>query len=86
MNEREARDLGVTDGIEDVETVLAEQGLDAVRATLARGHLGWDEGAINAGAHKFAGVPEEHRGAYYEAYASAARQHAEELCAGEDTP
>lgn len=80
MTSQEARDLGVTSGIEDVENVLAEQGLDAVKATLAPGHLGWDEAAINAAAHTFDGVPEEHREAYYEAYASAARQHAEELC------
>ena len=41
------------------------------------------EAAINAAAHTFDGVPEEHRAAYYEAYASAARQHAEELLAAE---
>ena len=80
MNAKDARDLGVTSGIEDVENVLAEQGIDAVKATLAPGHLGWDEAAINAAAHKADGVPEEHKAAYYEAYAGAARQHAEELC------
>ena len=83
MTDQEARDLGTAGGIEDVENVLAEQGIDVIRATLAPGHLGWDEAAINAAAHTFDGVPEEHRAAYYEAYASAARQHADELLAAE---
>jgi hypothetical protein len=78
----EAPVRGALDGVEDVETVLKEQGIEAVRATMRPGHVGWDEGAINAGAHRTAGVPEELSEAYYTAYAKAARARAEEL-AGE---
>jgi hypothetical protein len=59
--------------------VLNEQGRDVVLATLKPGHLSWNEGAINAGAHRIAGVPDEHRAAYYEAYERAAREKAEEI-------
>lgn len=71
--------LGRQDGIEDVETVLAEQGLAVVRATLAPGHVGWDEGAINAGVAELRHVPPEYHEAYYRAYAESARERAEEL-------
>jgi hypothetical protein len=70
---------GEFDGIEDVETVLEEQGRDVVIATLAPGHVAWDEGAINAGAAKLVGIPDEHHEAYYAAYARAARARAEEI-------
>lgn len=79
MTKQEAISKGVVDGVEDVETVLEEQGLDVVVATLKPGHVGWDEGAINAGAAQLSGVPSEHEEAYYEAYAAAARARAEEL-------
>jgi len=79
MTREQAIELGRQDGIEDVETVLAEQGIEAVRATLAPGHLGWDEGAINAGVAQIRGVPEEHRTAYYEEYARTARARAGEV-------
>lgn len=70
---------GEVDGREDVESVLNDQGRDVVIATLRPGHLGWDEAAINADAHRTAGVPDEHRATYYRAYASAARKRAEEV-------
>ena len=73
MTKQEAIELGRKDGEEDVLTVLVEQGIGIVRATLSPGHLGWDEGAINAGAAQFAGVPDELRADYYEAYRVAAR-------------
>ena len=75
----EAARRGKAGGIEDVETVLREQGVDVVIATLAPSHLDWDESAINAGAHRFHCVPERFRDAYYRAYAAAAREYAEEL-------
>lgn len=34
--------------------------------------LGWDEGAINAGVAEIVGCPEDHRSAYYRAYAKGA--------------
>lgn len=81
MTKQEAINKGKADGITDVETVLEEQGPDVVAATLQPGHVGWDEGAINAGAARLSGVPTEHEEAYYEAYAAAARTRAEEVAA-----
>lgn len=82
----EIRAWGTEDGTEDVDTVLAEQGRDVVIATLASGHVGWDEGAINAGAHKFRpdgrNWTDEQRAAYYEAYAVAGRSRALEISRG----
>ena len=75
----QARAQGESDGAEEVATVRNEQGDDVVIATLARGHVGWDEGAVNASAHRLAGVPEEHRDAYYEGYEAAARKAAERV-------
>jgi hypothetical protein len=82
MTESEAIERGRVDGIHDVETVLAEQGLDAVEASLAPDQLAWDAAAINAGAAEIRGVPAEHREAYYAEYARAARAHALSLTAG----
>lgn len=80
--EQTARERGAAAGHADVENVLAEQGLDVVRATLSPGHVDWDEGAINAGAAEIDGVrADELRQAYYEAYRVAARKRAEELAA-----
>lgn len=79
MTRNEAISIGRRHGRHDVRTVLAEQGIEAVRATLAPGHLDWDEGAINAGAAQFVGVPEALRADYYEAYRIAARELAVEL-------
>lgn len=70
---------GSNAGEEDVENVLAEQGREVVIATLAPGHLAWDEGAINAHAHKTDEVPENLKNIYYRAYAIAARARAEEI-------
>lgn len=70
---------GERDGVEDVETVLAEQGIDAVIATLEPGHEAWDEGAINACAAEEMGIPKHLQDLYYGAYARAARARAEEL-------
>jgi hypothetical protein len=75
----EAWDKGSEDGIENVDDVLREQGADAVIATLAAGCLGWDEAAINAGAHKIAGIADDMKDVYYRAYAKAARERAEEI-------
>lgn len=83
MTKDEAIELGKRDGIGDVEQVLELQGRDVVIATLRPGHLSWDEDAINAGAHTFAGVPEEYRAAYYEEYARAARERAGEIRDGQ---
>lgn len=70
---------GAEGGVEDVETVLREQGRDVVIATLTPGHLGWDEGAINAAAHRADGVEDDFQDLYYKAYATAARKRAEEI-------
>ena len=59
--------------------MLEQQGRDAVVATLAPGHLAWDEEAINAGAAGSRGIAREDESAYYEAYARAARQQAEAI-------
>jgi len=72
----EAAALGARDGIKDADTVLEEQGLAAILESLRPGQLGWDEAAINAGAHKFSKVPDEHAQTYYAAYALAARTRA----------
>lgn len=71
--------LGAEHGIEEVETVLREQGAEVVIGTLSPGHLEWDEGAINGGAAEYAGVPRRHERAYYLAYSKAARARAEEI-------
>lgn len=84
MTKQEAVARGIDDGIEDVRCVLEEQGMDVVRATLKPGHVGWDEGAIIAGAAHLSGIPEEHEEAYYTAYAKAARMYAELIVAAED--
>lgn len=39
MDRNEAIKLGEQDGVEDVDTVLEEQGLDVVLATLKPGHV-----------------------------------------------
>jgi len=70
---------GQADGEEDVETVLAEQEIDVVRATLAPGHVSWDEGARSAAAHKARRVPAPLEEVYYAAYAAAGRERAAEL-------
>lgn len=85
MTKEQAIEAGAQDGIDDVETVLEEQGRDVVIATLKPGHVAWDEGAINAGAAKLSGIPDEHHEAYYEAYAKAARARAEEIAAAQET-
>lgn len=74
-----AAKLGEEDGIEDVNTVLREQGRDVVIATLREGHLGWDEAARNAGAHKNRGIGPDYVEPYYIAYESAARMRAVEI-------
>ena len=71
--------LGRRDGIADVDNVLAEQGAEVVAGTLVAGHLGWDEGAINAGAHRSAGVSDADRSYYYGAYAASARRAAQQV-------
>lgn len=70
---------GAAGGVEDVDTVLREQGREVVIATLAPGHLGWDEAAINAAAHRVDGVPDSLKDVYYRAYARAARERAVEI-------
>jgi hypothetical protein len=82
--EARASALGAAGGVDDVDNVLAEQGLDVVRATLARGHLGWDEGARDAGAHRHEGIGRGFVDAYYEAYRDSARVRAEALVAEVD--
>lgn len=86
MKQSEASAKGRESGIQDVLTVLQEQGIEVLRATLKPGVLGWDEGAINAGAHKQDGVPDTKRlrEAYYRAYAKAAREQCEQLVADHD--
>lgn len=68
----DARDLGDHDGREEVEIVLQDRGLRAVLRTLIDGCIGWDEGAINAGAFETTKLPKRFRSAYYEAYAAGA--------------
>ena len=75
----QAAKVGAESGEEEVDTVLQEQGASAVIATLAPGHLGWDEGAINAHAHKADHVDDAFSDLYYKAYAKAARKRAEEI-------
>lgn len=70
---------GAEDGIADVDTVLDEQGVDTMIATLAPGHTAWDEGAINAGAAGSRRIPEHLHEVYYRAYAEAARKRAQEI-------
>lgn len=70
---------GEADGEADVETVFNEQGIAAVVATLAPGHAGWDEGAINAGAAKTSSIVPANEGYYYAAYAARASARALEL-------
>lgn len=84
MTRQEAVDRGIEDGIEDVRCVLAEQGMDVIRATLRPSHVGWDEGAIIAGAAHISGVPEELEETYYAVYAKAARMYAQLIVAAED--
>lgn len=79
LSEQEVITLAESDGVEDVNTVLDEQGIDVVIATLAPGHVAWDEAAINAGVAEQQNVPREHRELYYSNYARAARERAEEL-------
>ena len=86
MTFEQATALGRKDGEADVREVLAEQGLDVIKATLAPGHVSWDEGAINAGAAALAGVPEKFHRAYYEAYRDAARALAVELTERDGLP
>lgn len=81
MKKSEAIRLGERDGVAEVEDVLQNQGRNVVIATLCEGHLGWDEEAIGAAAHRYSGVPEDLSGAYYEAYARAAREHAQQVAA-----
>lgn len=70
---------GRKDGVDDVNTVLNEQGEDVVIGTLVPGHYEWDHGARNAGVAKIVGVPERFHENYYDAYAKAARTRAEGL-------
>lgn len=70
---------GIDAGFEDVENVLREQGRDAVIATLVPGHLGWDEAAINAQAHRVDKIPEGLKDVYYAGYAMGARDRAVEI-------
>lgn len=81
MTRKQAERLGRRDGIEDVDTVLAEQGRDSVIATLAPGSVSWDEGAINAGVARIVGVPERLERVYYRAYDEGARARAQEIAA-----
>lgn len=78
--EGEVEGIGYVDGVDEVDTVAAEQGLDVVLATLAPGCLGWDEGARHAGAYEDAvrnGAPDGHEEAYYRGYARGGRERAE---------
>lgn len=81
MTKQQAIRLGRKDGEADVRNVLEEQGIDVVRATLAPGHVGWDEGAINAGAAAIVGVPDDLHADYYAAYRDAAAALARKLAA-----
>jgi hypothetical protein len=74
---------GIDAGAADAETVLREQGRDAVVATLAPGHVGWDEAAVNAHAHRVDKIPEHLKEVYYRGYAMGARDRAEEIRDGE---
>lgn len=75
----DAWNKGIDAGTEEANTVLAEQGRDVVIATLAPGHVGWDEGAISAHTHKADKIPESLRDVYYRAYAMGARDRAVEI-------
>jgi hypothetical protein len=70
---------GAAGGVEDVDTVLREQGREVVIAAIAPGHLGWDDAAINAAAHRVDGVPDSLKDVYYRAYARAARERAVQI-------
>lgn len=83
MTKDEAIKLGEAAGIEAVDDVYNEQGIDAVVACQRPGHDDWDEAAIAAGVHRINDVPEELRDEYYGAYNRAANMHAEELVAKE---
>ena len=76
-----ARALGAANGREAVEAFVSEDGIEALAATLAPGHLGWDEPAAAAGAARTQGVPDGLHVAYYEAYEAAARELATTLIA-----
>jgi hypothetical protein len=70
---------GIDAGSEHVDVVLAEQGVDAVLASLQLGQPAWDEAAINARAHATHGIPDELADIYYAAYALGAKDRAEEI-------
>lgn len=73
--------LGAADGVAEVETVRDEQGAHVVQATLAPGHVAWDDSARAAGAATRRKVPEALHEVYYCAFASSARSRAEEIAA-----
>lgn len=81
----ESVSAGERDGAEDPETMLAEQGIDALRATMLESNRNsWDEAAINAGVAEIKRIPEGHRKAYYEAYEAGACKRAAELLTEHD--
>jgi hypothetical protein len=77
----EARKLGAEGGFADAQNVYHEQGIDVIRKSLEPGHAAWGEGAACADAAGEDGVPRVQalRDAYYEAYADAGREKAEEF-------
>jgi hypothetical protein len=83
MTEAEAIKLGEAAGVEAVDAVYNEQGIDAVAACQKPGHDGWDEAAAAAGAHRVDGVPEDLRDEYYGAYNRAANEYTNRLIANE---
>lgn len=71
------------DSVEDDVLALWRDGAgrDDVAATLAPGHVGWDEPARNAGVARRGGIPQVLAGIYWRAYARIGREIAAALVA-----
>jgi hypothetical protein len=81
MGKKDILDRARVDGWCAVDSLVAEGGLEQLRAASAPGQLSWDEPAISAGAFEcaFPREPATHRDAYYRAYDAAANAYAAEL-------
>lgn len=73
---------------EDLDDLATEEQIAKLQATIAPGHLSWDEAAINAGAYQLScseleGYSEDQttRDLYYRTYDAAARSAVEQLIA-----
>lgn len=85
MTIRQAKILGRDDGIDAVNCLVEEDGIDHLRSAVAPGSCSWDETAINAGAFELTCSnmaltgSDGARDAYYRAYEKAATERAAEI-------